>query len=45
MLIDFPKHFLGKSTGEYATKSSLAIPPHLKRVAVKHQYQKTIAKI
>ena len=32
MLIDFQNLFIDRFAGEYATKSSLIIPPHLKRV-------------
>jgi len=31
-LTDFQNLFTDRFTGEYATKSSLIIPPHLKRV-------------
>jgi len=33
MLTDFQNFFAGRFTSKYATKSSLTIPPHLKRVA------------
>jgi len=33
MLTDFQNLFTGRFSTEYATKSSLIIPPHLKHVA------------
>jgi len=44
MLTDFQNLFTDRFTGEHATKWSLIIPPHLKRVTAlpcENQYRKT----